>query len=169
MEEFEEDRLGMTEQEQQRAELYGNTILIRDCIEDQTYPMPLRYIISGMSGLYDKSDNCFVGSESELSRHAENTVWEETVYGARMPFRVYTACASATPRPPPKLLTRKEWRQQSKKGILSWRKEEGRAGVKIRRVMPMKGVDVEFDHSLMPLLPGRGEPIPGDDRASQDQ
>ncbi|KAK6007769.1 hypothetical protein QM012_004583 [Aureobasidium pullulans] len=166
MEEFEEDRLGMTEQEEQRAELYGHTILIRDCIEDQTYPMPLRYITSGMYGLYDKSDHCFVGSESDLIRHAENTVWQETVYGARMPLGIQMACAGAIPKLPPKLLTRKEWRQQSKKGMLSWRKEEGRSGVKIRRVIPLKGVDVEFDHSLMPLLPGRGEPVPGDNRMS---
>lgn len=103
-------------------------------------------------------------SESDLGRHAENTIWEETVYGARMPFGVHTACAGATTRPPPRLSTRKEWRQQSKKVMLSWREEEGRTGVKIRRVIPLKGVDVESDHSLMPLLPGRGEPIPSDDR-----
>jgi hypothetical protein len=48
--------------------------------------------------------------------------------------------------------------------MLSWRREEGRTGVKIRRVIPLDGVDVDFDLTLMPLLPARGEPIPGDDR-----
>lgn len=36
-------------------------------------------------------------------------------------------------------------------------------GVKIRRVIPLDRVDVNFDYSLMPLLPARGEPIPGTD------
>lgn len=170
MEGSQEELSSMTEQEAQRARLYGHSILIRDCLEDKTYPMPIRLIIagvsgvSGVSGVYDKSDNCVIGSYGDIYRHAENTVWSETVYGARMPFGVKMARAGATPRPPPELLTRKEWRQRSKKGMLSWRKEEGRTGVKIRRVIPLDGVDVNFDYSLMPLLPARGERVPGDNR-----
>jgi hypothetical protein len=154
----------MTDQERQRAQLYGYVMLIRDCIKNKTYPMPQVYIAEAMFGLYDKSDTCIVGAEDDLERHAENTVWDETTYGARMPFGADGAISGATPRCPPLLLTRKEWRQRSKKGMLSWRREEGRAGVKIRRVVPLDGVDVDFDYSLMPLLPARGEPIPGDDR-----
>lgn len=161
---YEEDFERMDEQELQRAELYASPILLRDCIEDKTYPMPKVFITPGMHGLYDKSDNCVIGSYGDVCRHAENTVWGETVYGARMPFGVKMAHAGATPGPPPQLLTRKEWRQRSKKGMLSWRKEEGRTGVKIRRVIPLDGVDVNFDYPLMPLLPARGERVPGDNR-----
>jgi len=165
--EYEDEWLDMTDQEQQRAELYGDVILIRDCVENKTYPMPRRYIADGMTGLYDKSDTCVIGAKDDLERHAENTIWKETIYGARMPFGANTTLAGATPRPPPVLLTRKEWRQKSKKGMISWRREEGRPGVKIRRVIPLDGVDVDFDHSMMPLLPARGDPILGDDRVSQ--
>jgi hypothetical protein len=154
---------GRTAQELQRQELYEDATLIRDCLEDKTYPLPQRYIAEAMHGMYDKSDTCWVGARDDVERHAENTVWDETVYGARMPFRANGALSGATPTPP-KLLTRKEWRQRSKKGMLSWRREEGRTGVKIRRVIPLDGVDVDFDLTLMPLLPARGEPIPGDDR-----
>ncbi|KAG2162290.1 hypothetical protein VTO58DRAFT_106232 [Aureobasidium pullulans] len=161
---YQEDLSKMTEQEQQRAELYGHSILIRDCIENKTYPMPIHYIDDDMCGLYDKSDTCVIGERKHLYRHAENTVWNETVYGARLPFGTGIALAGATPKPPPTLLTRKEWRQRSKKGMLSWRKEEGRTGVKIKRVVPLDGVDVKFDYTMMPLLPARGERIPGDDR-----
>jgi hypothetical protein len=164
MEGYQEELFSMTEQEAQRAELYGHSILIRDCLEDKTYPMPIRFIIAGVYGVYDKSDNCVIGRYGDIYRHAENTIWSETVYGARMPFGVKMAHAGATPRPPPELLTRKEWRQRSKKGMLSWRKEEGRTGVRIRRVIPLDGVDVAFDYSLMPLLPARGERVPGDNR-----
>jgi hypothetical protein len=163
-----EDDLGewavMTQQEIQRRKLYERAILIRDCIEDKTYPLPRRYIAEAMHGMYDKSDTCWVGARDDVERHAENTVWDETIYGARMPFGANGALSGATPKPPPKLLTRKEWRQRSNKGMLSWRREEGRTGVKIRRVIPLDGVDVDFDLTLMPLLPARGEPIPGDDR-----
>jgi hypothetical protein len=152
-----------TAQELQRQELFEDATLIRDCLEDKTYPLPQRYIAEAMHGMYDKSDTCWVGARDDVERHAENTVWDETVYGARMPFRANGALSGATPTPP-KLLTRKEWRQRSKKGMLSWRREEGRTGVKIRRVIPLDGVDVDFDLTLMPLLPARGEPIPGDDR-----
>jgi hypothetical protein len=162
--EYEDQWFNMTDQERQRAQLYGYVMLIRDCIKNKTYPMPQVYIAEAMFGLYDKSDTCIVGAEDDLERHAENTVWDETTYGARMPFGADGAISGATPRCPPLLLTRKEWRQRSKKGMLSWRREEGRAGVKIRRVVPLDGVDVDFDYSLMPLLPARGEPIPGDDR-----
>jgi hypothetical protein len=162
-----EDDLGewavMTQQEVQRRELYERAILIRDCVEDKTYPLPQRYIAEAMHGIYDKSDTCWVGARDDVERHAENTVWDETIYGARMPFRANGALSGATPTPP-KLLTRKEWRQRSKKGMLSWRREEGRIGVKIRRVIPLDGVDVDFDLTMMPLLPARDEPIPGDDR-----
>jgi hypothetical protein len=160
-EEYEEQWFDMTEQEKQRAELYGRSILIRDCIEDKTYPMPMRYISDGMFGLYDKSDTCIIGAEDDVERHAEHTVWNETVYGARMPFGANIALAGATPRPPPGFLTRKEWRQRSKKGMLSWRGDEVKLGVKIRRVVPLDGVNVDFDYPLMPLLPARGDPIPG--------
>jgi hypothetical protein len=154
----------LSDQEMQRQELYGCAMLLRDCVEDKTFPLPYRYIAEAMHGMYDKSDTCWVGAQDDLTRHAENTVWDETVYGARMPFGANGALSGATPRPPPLLLTRKEWRQRSKKGMLSWRREEGRPGVKIKRVIPLDGVDVEFEHTLMPLLPARGEPIPGDDR-----
>ncbi|TIA30284.1 hypothetical protein D6C83_07072 [Aureobasidium pullulans] len=164
MEEFQDDMFSMTDQERQRAELYGYSVLIRDCIEDKTYPLPMRYIGDGCHGLYDKSDNCVIGKEEDCIRYAEHTVWDETVYGARLPFGAGIALAGATPKPPPMLLTRKEWRQRSKKGMLSWRKEEGRTGVKIKRVVPLDGVDVKFDYTVMPLLPARGERIPGDDR-----
>ncbi|THY76276.1 hypothetical protein D6C86_05220 [Aureobasidium pullulans] len=164
MEEFQDDMFSMTDQERQRAELYGYSVLIRDCIEDKTYPLPMRYIGDGCHGLYDKSDNCVIGKEEDCIRYAEHTVWDETVYGARLPFGAGIALAGATPKPPPMLLTRKEWRQRSKKGMLSWRKEEGRTGVKIKRVVPLDGVDVKFDYTMMPLLPARGERIPGDDR-----
>lgn len=156
----------VTEQGKQRLELYERAILIRDCIEDKTYPLPLRYIADGMTGLYDKSDTCVIGAKDDLERHAENTIWDETIYEARMPFETNVALAGATRRPPPVLLTRKEWRQRSEKGMLSWRREERRPGVKIRRVIPLDGVDVDFDHSMLPLLPARGDPIPGDDRMS---
>lgn len=156
----------MTEQGKQRLELHERAILIRDCIEDKTYPLPLRYIADGMTGLYDKSDTCVIGAKDDLERHAENTIWDETIYEARMPFETNVALAGATRRPPPVLLTRKEWRQRSEKGMLSWRREERRPGVKIRRVIPLDGVDVDFDHSMLPLLPARGDPIPGDDRMS---
>jgi hypothetical protein len=162
-----EDDLGdwavMTQQEIQRRELYERAILLRDCVEDNTYPLPVRYIAEAMSGVYDKSDTCWVGAKDDVERHAENTVWGETIYGARMPFGAYGALFGAI-QSPPKLLTRKEWRQRSKKGMLSWRREEGRPGVKINRVVALDGVDVEFVQTLMPLLPARGEPIPGDDR-----
>jgi hypothetical protein len=161
--EYEDQWFNMTDQDRQRAQLYGYVMLIRDCIENKTYPMPQVYIAEAMFGLYDKSDTCFVGAEDDLERHAENTVWDETIYGARTPFGANGALSGATPTRP-KLLTRKEWRQRSKKGMLSWRREEGRAGVKIRRVIPLDGVDVDFNYSMMPLLPARGEPIPGDDR-----
>jgi hypothetical protein len=158
------ERATMTQQEIQRLELYERAILIRDCIEDKIYPLPQRYIAEAMHGMYDKSDTCWVGTEDDVECHAENTVWDETIYGARMPFRAGGALSGATSTPP-KLLTRKQWRQRSKKGMLSWRREEGRTGVKIRRVIPLDGVDVDFDLTMMPLLPARGEPIPGDDRA----
>jgi len=157
----------VTAQTKQRRELYERAILIRDCIEDKTYPLPLRYIADGMTGLYDKCDTCVVGAKDDLERHAENTIWNETIYGARMPFAADTSLAGATPRLPPILLTRKKWRQRSKKGMISWRREEGRPGIKIRRVIPLDGVDVDFDHSMMSLLPARGDPIPGDDRVSE--
>jgi hypothetical protein len=162
--EYEDQWNEMTDQERQRAQLYGYVMLIRDCIEDKTYPMPRRYIGEAMFGMYDRSDTCHVGAEDDLERHAENTVWDETLYGARMPFGANGALSGATPRPPPLLLTRKKWRQRSKKGMLSWRREEGRTGVKIRRVVPLDGADIDFSYSMMPLLPARGEPIQGDDR-----
>jgi hypothetical protein len=161
LEEYDDEWDIMTDQEKQRAQLYGYAILMRDCIEDKTYPMPLRYVGDGMHGLYDKSDTCIVGAEENLERHAENTVWDGTSYGARMPFGAKTYLAGAITRSPHELLTRKEWRQRSKRGMLSWRGDEVKLGVKIRRVIPLDGVDVDFDYSLMPLLPARGEPIPG--------
>lgn len=119
LEEYDDEWDIMTDQEKQRAQLYGHAILMRDCIEDKTYPMPLRYVGDGMHGLYDKSDTCIIGAEEDLERHAENTVWDETIYGARMPFGAKTYLAGATIRPPHELLTRKEWRQRSKRGMLS--------------------------------------------------
>jgi hypothetical protein len=98
---------GRTAQELQRQELYEDATLIRDCLEDKTYPLPQRYIAEAMHGMYDKSDTCWVGARDDVERHAENTVWDETVYGARMPFRANGALSGATPTPP-KLLTRKE-------------------------------------------------------------
>ncbi|CAD0109076.1 unnamed protein product [Aureobasidium uvarum] len=130
---------------------------------DKTYPMPLNLITAGVSGLYDKFDNCVIGDRKDLRRHAEHTVWDETVYGARMPFGVKMARAGATPKPSA-LLTRREWRRRSKKAMLSWRKEEGRTGVKIRRVIPLDSIDIKYDYSLMSLLPARGDSITSDGR-----
>jgi hypothetical protein len=47
----EEQWNAMTDQERQRAQLYGCVMLIRDCIEDKTYPMPRRYIGEAMFGM----------------------------------------------------------------------------------------------------------------------
>lgn len=147
----------------QRSELYELSPLTRDCIEDKTYPMPLQMIANDMWGLYDRYDTCVIGLRHHLERRAENTVWDETVYGARLPFRTNTALAGAIPKPPPEFLTRKEWEKRSKIKMVSWRKEEKRVGVKIRRVIPLDGVDVDFHYSLMPPLPLQWYPIPGDD------
>lgn len=158
----------LSEQVRGHSSLYEYSILIRDCIEDKTYPMPLRHINYDLNnplhGLYDKTDTCVIGHQKDLLRYAENTVWDETVYGARLPFGANTARAGATPKPPPKFYTRKEWRKLSKHKMVSWRREEGRTGVNIRRVIPLNGVDIDFDYTMMPLLPAAWEPIPGDDR-----
>jgi hypothetical protein len=158
----------LSDQVIEHSKLYEYSILIRDCIEDKTYPMPLRhinYVSNPVYGLYDKTDTCVIGHQRDLLQHAENTVWDETVYGARLPFGASdTARAGATPKPPPKFYTRKEWRKLSKHKMISWRREEGRKGVKIRRVISLDGADVDFDYTMMPLLPAAWEPIPGDDR-----
>jgi hypothetical protein len=106
--EYEDQWNEMTDQERQRAQLYGYVMLIRDFVENKTYPMPRQYIGKAMFGMYDKSDTCHVGAEDDLDRHAENTVWDETVYGARMPFGANRGFSGATLGPPPLLLTRKE-------------------------------------------------------------
>lgn len=142
----------------ERAQIYRNVMLLRDGITNTTVPQPIRRIENARTlVLYDKADTCVIGRREDLLQHAEDTVWSETTYGARMPFVADVKPSDVELRPPPTCMTREEWCQNSRFVMVGWRKEELQ-GQKIQRVIPLPGADADFSICKMPLLEGTQMP-----------
>ncbi|KAK6003444.1 hypothetical protein QM012_009215 [Aureobasidium pullulans] len=138
----------------ERAQIYRNVMLLRDGITNTTLPQPIRRIENMRTpALYDKTDACLIGKRENLLQHAEDTVWSETVYGARMPFLADVKPSDVELQDPPSFMTKEEWCQNSEFVMVGWRKEE-LLGQRIQRVIPLPGADADFSICEMPLLEG---------------
>lgn len=139
----------------ERAQVYRNVMLLRDCIADKTLPQPLRRTDGDgeMLAFYDKTDTCMIGKADDLLYYAEYTVWRETSYGARMPYSNNSVPSDVRLRATPSFMSREEWRKQSDYVMIGWREEEDQ-GRKIPRVVPLPGTGAGFAINKMPLLEG---------------
>lgn len=143
----------------ERAQVYQNVVLLRDCIRNVTIPQPMRRISgeSPMLAFYDKTDKCVIGIEKDLLRYAENTIWRETNYGARMPDSADSTPSDVLFKPLPRFMSREEWCEQSEYVMVGWKKEEIYRQ-KIRRIYPLPGADARFSIDEMPFLEGTHMP-----------
>ncbi|KAG9674672.1 hypothetical protein KCU99_g4240, partial [Aureobasidium melanogenum] len=143
----------------ERAQIYRNVMLLRDGITNTTIPQPIRRIENIRSlALYDRTDTCLIGERKDLLEHAEDTIWRETIYGARMPFCAHLKPLKVELQPPPSFMTKEEWCQSSEFVMVGWRKEELQ-GQKIQRAKPLSGAGADFRITKMPLL--KGTQMPG--------
>lgn len=146
------------EKKSERAQVYRNVMLLRDCITNITLPQPIRRIENARTlALYDKTDTCVIGKREDLLQHAEDTVWSETIYGARMPFLADVKPSDVELRSPPIFMTKEQWCQNSEYVMVGWKQEELQ-GQKIERVVPLPGADAGFLTCKMPLLEGTQMP-----------
>lgn len=139
----------------ERAQVYRNVMLLRDCIADKTLPQPLRRIDEDgkMLAFYDKTDICMIGKADDLLHYAEYTVWRETSYGARMPCFNDSVPSDVRLQATPSFMSREEWHKQSDYVMIGWREGENQ-GRKIARVVPLPGAGAGFAINKMPLLEG---------------
>ncbi|KAH0370171.1 hypothetical protein KCU65_g2903, partial [Aureobasidium melanogenum] len=139
----------------ERAQVYRNVILLRDCIADKTLPQPLRLIDGDGEVLvfYDKTDTCMIGKPHDLLRYAEYSVWRETSYGARMPCCADSIPSDARLQATPSFMSREEWQNKSNFVMIGWREGEDH-GRKVARVVPLPGADAGFEIDKIPLLEG---------------
>ncbi|KAH0352343.1 hypothetical protein KCU83_g3958, partial [Aureobasidium melanogenum] len=151
---------GMEDQEndpqrKERAQVYRNVMLLRDCMADKTLPQPLRRIDGDgeMLAFYDKTDTCMVGKADDLLQYAEYSVWRETSYGARMPCCTDSVPSDVRLQATPSFMPREEWQKQSDFVMIGWREGEDH-GRKVARVVPLPGADAGFEIDKMPLLEG---------------
>ncbi|KEQ66012.1 uncharacterized protein M437DRAFT_63541 [Aureobasidium melanogenum CBS 110374] len=142
-------------QRKERAQVYRNVMLSRDCMADNTLPQPLRRIDGDgkMLAFYDKTDTCMIGKAGDLLHYAEYSVWRETLYGARMPCCTDSVPSDVRLQATPSFMSREEWQKQSEFVMIGWREGEDH-GRKVARVVPLPGADAGFEIDKMPLLEG---------------
>jgi hypothetical protein len=142
-----------------RYPFYTQLLVIRDCLHNSTYPLPLQLVSMRPLAniIYDRGDTCYISPTSSwrdlVEQAGQRTPWGESVTGARVPKEMFGDVIFDVPT----LMTRDEyvaWTSKMNRPFIprgaSWRRDRDPGSVKWQRVVELPGVDAEVTKDKLP-------------------
>jgi F-box-like len=130
--------------------LYLELIVLRDCLHDCTYPLPVRIIALGprQDIAYDRNDECHIGTFWDVVDKAEDAPWGESITGARLPRKFASDVVLSSPG----VMSRKEWQAISNFQPVGadWHRDKQEGDPKLQRVVKIEGADAEIAKEKLP-------------------